>query len=75
MQDNQFVEQALYRFSMLLQMMKKNIHTDVVYESEYITQYESIDELISGKKYNFWLWTFRNALRDGAIVAVSSGVL
>lgn len=74
-QDAQYVEQTLYRFVYLLDAMKQNLLQEEVYVSEYQAQYESIDELISGKKYSFWLWTFRNALRDGAIVAISSGVV
>lgn len=74
-QDGNYTEQALYRFEYLLQAMKKIVIRDGIYEQEYIAQYEGIDELISGKKYSFWFWTFRNALRDGAMVAISSGVL
>lgn len=74
-QDGNYAEQALYRFSNLLKIMHHTITKDENYKNEYTAQYESIDELISAKKYNFWLWTFRNALRDGAVVAISSGVL
>ena len=71
-QDNQYAQQAIYRFSSLLQEMKKTLLLDDTYTQKFTEQYESIDELISGKKYNFWLWSFRNAIRDGLVVAVSS---
>lgn len=71
----QYAQQALYRFYSLVHEAKKMVTSDDSYHQEFAEQYESIDELISGKKYNFWLWSFRNALRDGLIVAISSGLL
>lgn len=38
-------------------------------------QYAVIDEVMSTKTYNFRFWTFRNAIRDGVMVSISSGVI
>lgn len=71
-QDGQYAEQAMYRFQCLLNVMQHIVQKNGKYEQEYVEQYDSIDELVDGKKYKFWFWTFRNALRDGAVVAISS---
>lgn len=46
-QDNQYSEQALYRFHALVQEIKKMMVVDDTYEELYKEQYDSIDELIS----------------------------
>lgn len=70
--DAQFAEQALYRLDSLLRIIRQ-LHSNPIPEES--AQYQSIVELITEKKYNFWFWTMRNSLRDGILVAISSGVL
>lgn len=73
--DNQFAEQSLYRFLLLLDTMKRTITISAPYEDQWVSQYDSIDEMITTKKHNFWWWTSRYAVSDGIMVAISSGLM
>ena len=46
-QDGHYSQQTIYRFSSLLQEMKKTLLLDDTYTQKFMEQYESIDELIS----------------------------
>lgn len=72
--DGQYTEQILYRFEQLL-WLAKQITFDSFDQSHYTETYELIDDLVSTKKYHFRFWTFRNALWDGVVVGISSGVI
>ncbi len=73
-QDGQYTEQVSYRFESLLWIVE-SLTWSLSSESQYSETYDIIDDLVSTKKYNFWFWTFRNALIDGVMVACSSGIL
>ncbi len=72
--DGQYTEQVSYRFESLL-LVLRDVVWPVSSHSQYIETYDIIDELVSTKQYNFRFWTYRDAIIDGATVAVSSGVL
>lgn len=73
--ENHYPEQALYRLYSLLGYLRSRYTDNADYQRLYNEHYTSIREILTEKKRRYQLWTFRKSLWDGAIVAVSSGVL
>ncbi len=73
--DAEYPEQTLYRFVQLLKIQSSRYSQQEEYKRYFSDHLESIDSLVREKVQQFWSWTFHKSLKDGVVVAVSSGVL